>query len=227
MSLVHEWQLVAHQPAKLTAAQGAVALAIARRIKPGNTTEPIPQRTLESESVGVSSSRTIQRALVELQRLGLIKIQSRPGSRKPSLITWLLECPDNCQIDHAKGNAKKATRANPDTLTRSNPDTPLRSIKKERRGLLSFIEESLELSPKGDDHLGLAEALKDPTQRELIQTRAEQLAVKADNPEAYLKSITRDKPRDLLPRPPKQQAAPDYSHLRLEIQEALARKAAL
>jgi hypothetical protein len=78
----------------------------------------------------------------------------------------------------------------------------------------------------GDDHLALAEALKDPAQRELIQTRAEQLAVKADNPEAYLKSITRDKPRDLLPRAPKQKAAPDYSYLPLEIQEALVREAA-
>jgi hypothetical protein len=130
-------------------------------------------------------------------------------------------------MDHNSGNAKKATRPNPDTMTRPNSDPPLTRVKKERKGFLSFIEDSLELSNKTGDHLALSEALQDTSQRGLVLVKAENLANKGNNPEAYLKAIARDNPRHLLPDPPKLEPKPDYSYLPLAIQEALAREAAL
>jgi len=107
MSDIEEWQLVAHSPQTLSPAEGAVAAAIARRIKPGKISEPIPFRTLYAESIGVRSKATIQSALITLESLGFIQVSKPPkGSRLPSVITWALTCPPDCLIDHANGNKK-------------------------------------------------------------------------------------------------------------------------
>lgn len=234
MSLYKEWQLVAHAPKALTIAQGSVAVAIARRIKEVNQSEPIPQRTLVLESVGVSSRSTVQIAIVQLELLGIVRVRHYPGSRKPALITWTLECPDNCPIDHSMGNAKKAKSANPKSTslteprasTLTEPRASLTVNNKEGEKFLAFIENSLEKANKNDDQLSLSEALKDPKQRELIKAKAEQLSAQADSPESYLGAIARANPLHLLPRPPKAKPAPDTSHLPLFVREALAREEA-
>jgi hypothetical protein len=154
LSLKEEWQLVAHSALlSLTPAEGAVAQAIARRIRPNSPSEQLPFRTIYAESVGVTSKATIQRALEKLSGLGVIKLsQTASGSRSPRVITWLLECPAECELDHANGNRKlKTTRlereiealANKtpqsDTPTGLGHDTPhsvghLKKENKEREG---------------------------------------------------------------------------------------------
>jgi hypothetical protein len=232
LSYILEWQLVAHAPETITPAQGAVATAIARRIPPGKVSIRIPQRTLLAEAVGVNSKRTIQRALVELQILGVIGVQAAAtGSRKPDLVSWRLECPEGCQIDHINGNTKisaspkEATRPNPDTSTRPNPDTPLRSSNKREIGILGFIEKGLEsVETKSEAHLEIIAALADPEQKALIRQRAELLSLKAEqSPENYLAQIAISSPRKLLPKPPKAQEPPNLSHLPRELQESRLR----
>jgi len=230
LSIREEWQLVAHAPKELSPAEGAVAGAIARRIRLDRDSERIPQRTLLEESVGVSSKRTVQRALAELQILGVIRVDSSgAGSRKADLITWLLECPADCDKDHAKGNARRtkesATRPNPDTSTRPNPDTPLRSIKKRDRGVLGFVEEALvKVQERTEQQEALFIALSDPEQRSAIRTRAEHLAVRAEqNPENYLAQIALTSPHRLLPKAVAQEP-PDFSYLSYEEAEAALRK---
>lgn len=247
MSIREEWQLVAHSP-KITPATGSVAQAIARRIRPNKTSERIPQRTLLAESVGVSSKGTIKRALAELVELGVIRLEVSPkGSRKPSLITWSLECPQDCLMDHTKGNTKttkthlerqletlnseeeeKATHPNPETTTCPNPETALTSInKRERSSLISFIEKALnQIEQKTSEHQALIKALANSEEIALVQVRAEQIALKPhiDNPANYLGHITREEPWKLLPKPKPKQAPPDFSHLRPELREVLERK---
>lgn len=243
MSIREEWQLVAHSP-KVTPATGSVAQAIARRIRPGKSSEHLPQRTLLAESIGVSSKSTIKKALEELEELGVIRLEVSPkGSRKPSLITWALECPQDCLIDHNKGNAKSdkthlereldkaraenATRPNPQDTTRPNPQDTLTSIKKrERSSLISIIELALnELPEKTDLHQKLITALASSEELGNIQARAEQLALKAEHdPQRYLAAIATREPWKLLPKERPVQAPPDFSHLPKELREAQERK---
>ena len=235
MSIRESWQLVAHSPKALSPAHRCVADAIARRIIPGNLTQPIPQRTLLAES-GVKSKDTVQKALAALQVLGVITVKSRIGSRQADLITWLLECPQNCELDHSNANrrtkSERATRPTVQDMTRPTVQDALRSNKKERKGFLDFIQDSLELSNKTGDHVALSEALQNTSQRGLVLVKAEALANKGTNPEAYLKAIVRDNPRHLLPDPPKRKPELDYSHLPPEIAAIyrrldIAREAAL
>lgn len=245
MSIKEEWQLVAHNQ-DLTPAEGAVAQAIARRIKPGSQGEFLPIRTLLEESVGVRSKATIESALVRLSQLGLIQITKQPrGSRKPSLITWTLECPPDCLLDHAAGNKKasktaperqleelskatpeEATRPNPQDTTRPNPQDALRSKEIEREGYLSFIEEALEALPeKTERHKELLAGLADPETKKAIRFITEQLALKAEQDTyRYLKAIAQRHPWKFLPKPPTEQAPPDLSHLPPELREAQLRK---
>lgn len=244
MSLREEWQLVAHNK-DLTAAEGAVAQAIARRIKPGQTGEALPIRTLLAESVGVTSKSTIELALRKLEALGVIRVSKPPkGSRKPSVITWSLECPGDCQLDHSKANSKLSqtylerqfeeaqitepplvTRPDSQDTTRPDSQDTLRSKELEREGLLSFIEKTLTQveSPNPNQELLLA-GLRDKEKRQLIQFNAEQLALKAEqNSEGYLKAIVLNSPQKLLPKPAPIQSPPDYSHLPRELQDAYRR----
>jgi hypothetical protein len=240
LSLKEEWQLVAHSALlSLTPAEGAVAQAIARRIRPNSPSEQLPFRTIYAESVGVTSKATIQRALEKLSGLGVIKLsQTASGSRSPRVITWLLECPAECELDHANGNRKlKTTRlereiealANKtpqsDTPTGLGHDTPhsvghLKKENKEREGILSFIEKALSDNGQLDpNQRKLKEALEIPEQRALIQTRADLLAVKAQDVRAYLSAIALSNPEKLLPREAPKQSPPDYSHLSREMRE--------
>lgn len=246
MSIREEWQLVAHSP-KVTPATGSVAQAIARRIRPGKTSEHIPQRTLLAESIGVSSKGTVIRALKELEELGVIRLEiSAKGSRKPSLITWSLECPQDCLMDHTKGNTKTtkthlerelekleseereiATRPNPETTTRPNPETALTSIKnRERSSLISVVEKALnDLAEKTNQHQALIDALANGEELARVQARAEQLALKAEHdPQRYLAAIATREPWKLLPKEKPAQAPPDFSHLPRELREAQERK---
>ena len=241
MSLKEEWQLVAHSALlSLTPAEGAVAQAIARRIRPNSPSEQLPFRTIYAESVGVTSKATVQRALDKLGSLGVIRIpETVPGSRSPRVITWLLECPAECELDHANGNRKlKTTRLEREfealatqtpesnTPTGLGHDTPqpvghLKKEKKEREGILSFIEEALsesgQLNPKQRE---LKEALEIPEKRALIQAKAELQAVKAtDNVRNYISAIALSNPEKLLPRDLPKQSPPDYSHLSREMRE--------
>jgi hypothetical protein len=227
LSYIRFWQFIAHAPEELSAAERMVAVIIANRIKTGRASERIPQRTLLEES-GVRSKRTVQRALVELQILEVIRVDSSgAGSRKADLITWLLECPADCDKDHSKGNAKRtkerATRPNPDTSTRPNPDTPLRSSNKERdKSLLDYIEEALNKLPqKNPKQEELLSALADTSQRSGVRAAAELLAVKAEqSPENYLAQIAISSPHKLLPRAPRAAKAltpPDLRHLPREV----------
>ena len=240
MSLREEWQLVAHSALlALTPAEGAVAQAIARRIRPNSPSEQLPFRTIYAESVGVTSKRTIQRALEKLDSLGVIRIpKTAPGSRSPRVITWLLECPAECQLDHANGNRKLATTRlesefealaektpESDTPTGVGHDTPysvghLKKEKKEREGILSFIEKALseagELDPNQRE---LKEALENPEKRALVRTKADLLAIKAQDVRSYLSAIALRNPEKLLPRELPKQAPPDYSHLSREMRE--------
>jgi DNA-binding transcriptional MocR family regulator len=243
MSIREEWQLVAHAPTDLTPAEGSVAQAIARRIKPGQPSERIPQRTLYAESVGVKSKDTIKRALAKLEALGVIEVRTPPkGSRLPSVITWALECPGDCRQDHSNGNKKTArtvlerqleeleksesqntTRPTPQDTTRPTPQGALRSIKKERdRSLLDCIEEALKkVHSKTEGQEALEAALADSSLRAGVRTAAELLAVKAEqNPENYLAQIAISSPHKLLPRAPRTAKAltpPDLSHLPREV----------
>lgn len=246
MSIREEWQLVAHSP-DITPATGSVAQAIARRIRPGKAGERLPQRTLLAESVGVSSKGTVIKALKELEELGVIQLEIPPkGSRQPSRIVWALECPQDCLMDHNKGNAKtekthlerelekleseeseKATRPNPQTTTRPNPQTALTSInKRERSSLISIIEKTLEsLEVKTDQHQALMNALVNDEELGKVQTRAEQLALKAEHdPQRYLAAIATREPWKLLPKEKPAQAPPDFSHLPRQLREAQKRK---
>lgn len=231
MSYIEEWQLVAHKPKSLTLSQLAIAHAIARRL-PNADSVRIPQRTLLAES-GVKSSGTVVLGLTALEEAGLISITPAAiGSRKASLITWLLACPEDCRIDHQNANKKlpqktavqsesqDSSRSDSRSVTRPDSRSALRiDIKKERRGLLKLIDQELELiANKGEAHQRLLEALSDPEQAALIQARAEQLALKAKwNAESYLRDITREDPAALLPKPTAAQAPPNYSHLSPEL----------
>ena len=230
MSFKKEWQLVAHQP-DLTPAEGAVAQAIARRIKPDNLSERIPIRTLLAESVGVKSKDTIERALVKLESLGVIRLSKPPkGSRQATLISWVFSCPENCQIDHERGNKKlstpKATRPNPQDTTRPNPQDALRIKERERSSLVSLIYDTLkELPNPSSQHLDLLAAIDNPVEVAEIRARTEQLAIKANHdPHSYLKAIAISEPWKLRPKPKPAQAPPDFSHLPPEIAEAQRRK---
>jgi hypothetical protein len=242
MSLNEEWQLVAHNK-DLTAAEGAVAQAIARRIRPGNKSEPIPFRTLYAESVGVSSKETIKRALVRLEALGVIQVSKTPkGSRKPSVISWLLECPSECQLDHANGNRRAARtklerellelaetqHQNSDTPHSVGHDTPhsvgrFKKEKKEREGsLVSFIRETLlELENITPLQGQLLEALTDPQLAGQVRARAEHLILSKEpqDPYNYLAAIAKKDPQKLFPKPPATQAPPNLSHLPPGIRE--------
>jgi hypothetical protein len=232
LSYREEWQLVAHTPKTLTPAQGAVLSAIARRISPKTLKSAIPQRTLYAESVGVKSKDTITRALIELQILGVIRVEpAARGSRKPDLISWTLECPEGCQLDHWNGNtqraksSEKATRPTPQGETRPTPQGALRSSNKREIGILDFIEKGLgSVETKSEAHLEIIAALADPEQKALIRQRAELLSLKAEqSPENYLAQIAISSPRKLLPKPPKAQEPPDLSHLPRELQESRLR----
>jgi len=244
MSIKEEWQLVAHQP-DLTPAEGAVAQAIARRIKPQGQSLPIPIRTLLAESVGVKSKATIESALARLEALGVIRL-AKPlkGSRLPSVISWSLECPGECQLDHARGNTrlpetrlerelaqassehlKETTRPNPQDTTRPNPQDALTIKERERSSLVSFIAETIEALPsQSSKHKELLEALETP-EVAAIRQRAEMLLIKADlDPWNYLRAIVTKSPHQLMPKPQASQAPPDFSHLAPEIAEAQRRK---
>lgn len=233
MSITHEWQLVAHAP-KMSPASGAVANAIARRIRPDKDREPIPQRTLLVESIGVQSKRTIERALSDLKELGVIDI--KPGfQRKPNLIVWRLECPENCNINHERGNAQKEirdkTRPNPVQLC-PNPDDPLTSVNNREKGEIFFeVEKALtQLKEPNGYQLKLIEGLKDKTQRPLIRIRLDELALKADkNATNYCKSIALEEPWQLLPKEKAPQKPPNFDNyplqLRAEIEENYLREA--
>jgi hypothetical protein len=242
MSLYEEWQLVAHNK-DLTAAEGAVAQAIARRIRPGNNSEPIPFRTLYAESVGVSSRETIKRALVRLEALGVIQVsKTLKGSRNPRVISWLLECPRECELDHANGNRRAAktklereflelSQTEPQELRHSHSvghDTPtpvgrFKKEKKEREGsLVSFIRETLlELDRNTPLQEQLLEATTDPQLAGEVQARAEQLIVskEPENPYNYLAAIAKKDPHKLFPKPQTTQAPPNLSHLPAGIRE--------
>lgn len=242
MSLKEEWQLVAHNK-DLTPAEGAVAQAIARRIRPGNNSEPIPFRTLYAESVGVSSKETIKRALVRLEALGVIQVSKTPkGSRKPSVISWVLACPSECQLDHANGNRRAAKTKlerefleaqltkpqDSDTPHSVGHDTPhsvghLKKEKKEREdSYISFIRETLleqaELNPNQSN---LLEALIDPEEVGKVRARAEQIVLDKSpaDPFSYLAAIAKRDPYKLLPKPQATQAPPNLSHLPAGIRE--------
>jgi hypothetical protein len=240
LSLKEEWQLVAHSALlSLTPAEGAVAQAIARRIRPNSPSEELPFRTIYAESVGVTSKATVQRALEKLASLGVIRIpKTAPGSRSPRVITWLFECPAECELDHANGNRRlKTTRlereleALADKTPESNTptglghDTPhsvghLKKENKEREGILSFIEKALSEAGQLDpNQRELKEALKSPEKREAIRAKAELMAIKAQDVRAYLSAIATNSPEKLLPRALPKQAPPDYSHLPREIRE--------
>jgi hypothetical protein len=236
MSFREEWQLVAHQP-DLTPAEGAVAQAIARRLKPDSESVLIPLRTLLAESVGVRSKDTIERALIKLESLGVIQvIKPRPGSRQPSKVRWLLTCPEGCEQDHSRANerlrpvkdspSQKATRPNPQDKTRPNPQDALRSKERERSSLVSFIEQTLsELPNPSALHLELLAALENPAEVELVRARADLLFMKAEQDgHAYLKAIITSSPHKLKPKPTPEQAPPDFSHLAPEIAAAQMRK---
>jgi hypothetical protein len=214
MTLRDEWQLVAHKPKSLTLSQLAIAHAIARRL-PNADSVRIPQRTLLAES-GVKSSGTVVLGLTALEEAGLISITPAAiGSRKASLITWLLACPEDCRIDHQNANKKlpqktavqsesqDSSRSDSRSVTRPDSRSALRiDIKKERRDFFSFIEEELSaIETQTQDHQDLAKALSDPEQHSQVRERAELLSAKATiAPEAYLKRIVRDDPKQLLPR---------------------------
>jgi hypothetical protein len=223
LSYIRFWQFIAHAPEELSAAERMVAVIIANRIKTGRASERIPQRTLLEES-GVRSKRTVQRALVELQILEVIRVDAgQPGSRQADLITWLLECPADCNKDHAKGNARRTKDTSPrptsDTSPRPTSDTPLRTSNKERdKSLLDYIEEALNKLPqKNPKQAELLSALADPSQRPGVRAAADLLAVKAEqSPENYLAQIAISSPHKLLPRAPRAAKAltpPDLSHL--------------
>ena len=243
MSLNEEWQLVAHNK-DLTPAEGAVAQAIARRIRPGNNSEPIPFRTLYAESVGVSSKETIKRALVRLEALGVIQVSKTPkGSRKPSVISWVLACPGECQLDHANGNRRAAktklereflelSQAQPqesDTPHSVGHDTPhsvgrFKKEKKEREGsLVSFLRETLlELENITPLQGQLLEALTDPQLAGEVRTRAEQLIISKEpqDPYSYLAAIAKKDPQKLFPKPQATQAPPSFDYLPPQLREA-------
>jgi hypothetical protein len=244
MSFIQEWQLVAHTPKDLTPAEGAVLTAIARRIRPGNNSEEIPFRTIYAESVGVKSKDTIKRALEHLEALGVIQVSKSPrGSRRPSTITWALECPLECALDHANGNRKatktklekefeaveleSATRPTPQDTTRPTPQDTLRSKERERTDLVSFVRETLlELAELTPQQTQLLEALTDPEEAGKVRTRAEEFLIDKDpsDPWAYLAAIARKDPQRLFPKPQLTQAPPNLSHLPAEIREAQLRK---
>lgn len=235
MSTTLEWQLVAHSQ-DLTLAEGSVAQAIARRIRPGNQSEPIPFRTLYAESVGVKSKETIKNALIRLETLGVIQVSKQPkGSRKPSVIHWVLACPGECQLDHAKGNTKTATTllekeflaretsklSESDTPQPLGHDTPqplghLKKLKERDSSLVSFIAETLlEIENPTPSQVALLEALGKPETSGLVRARAEQIIV-SKNPESvysYLKAVVLKTPHSLLPKPAITQAPPGLGHL--------------
>lgn len=238
MSIKLEWQLVAHNEG-LTAAEGAVAQAIARRIRPDNEAsgERIPIRTLYAESVGVKSKDTIERALARLISLGIIQVRKPgKGSRQASVITWALQCPEGCQLDHANGNTRiktgkestspKATRPNPQDATRPNPQDALRSKERERDPLVSFISQTLkELPNPTPQHLELLSGLDNPEELAEIRTRAKFYLNEADYDEfSYLRKIITNSPTRLKPKPKPEQAPPDFSHLPPELAAAQMRK---
>jgi len=214
------------------------------RIRPNKSSERIPQRTLLAESPGVSSKGTIRPALNQLIEAGVIVEHTQPkGSRSSNLITWALECPADCLMDHTKGNAKtdkthlerelekleteKATRPNPQTTTRPNPQTALTIVnKRERSSLISIVEKALnELPEKTDQHQALINALEIPDELAKVQARAELLALKAEtNLDGYLAAIAANNPWKLLPKEAPRQAPPDLSHLPPAIREAQERK---
>jgi hypothetical protein len=235
LSITLEWQLVAHSQ-DLTPAEGAVASAIARRIRPGNQSEPIPFRTLYAESVGVSSKETIKRALIRLEALGVIQVSKQPkGSRKPSVISWVLTCPQECQLDHAKGNTRASatplekeflkreanTAPDSDTPHSVGHDTPhsvghLKKLKEREGSLVSFIRETLlELENPSPLQAQLLAAAQDLKTSGLVNTQAE-LIIVSKNPEStysYLKAITLKDPHKLLPKPSVSEPSPAFTHL--------------
>jgi hypothetical protein len=239
LSYILEWQLVAHYKA-LTPAQGAVATAIARRILPGSVSERIPFRTLYAESIGVQSKETVKVALARLEELGVIRISKEPpGSRRPSVITWTLECPPECQSDHSKANTRlnktrlerereplesEPLEANPEQVEDSfasyslGHDTPQllgrfkKDKKREKSFLISCIEKALDqVAEKTPSHRELGAALASPEGAQQVRVAAELLVVNATSPEAYLIKVATKNPERLLPRAPKAQQLPDLS----------------
>lgn len=214
MTLTDEWQLVAHKPKSLTLSQLAIAHAIARRL-PNADSVRIPQRTLLSES-GVKSSGTVVLGLTALAEAGLISITpGAVGSRKASLITWLLTCPEDCRIDHQNANKKlpqkaavqsepeESSRSDSRSATRPDSRSALRiDIKKERKDFFSFIEKELSLiADQTQDHSDLLKALQDLELRPEVEEKAELLSAKATiSPDSYLRRIVRDDPKQLLPK---------------------------
>lgn len=228
MSIKEEWQLVAHKPKTLTLSQLAIAHAIARRL-PNAESVRIPQRTLLQES-GIKSSGTVVLALKALEEAGLIKVTpSVVGSRKANLITWLLTCPEGCQVDHQNANTRipkkpispsgpeKSSRSENRGVSRSENRSALRIDKKEREGsLVSFIRETLlELDSPSPLQAQLLEAAQDLKTSGLVNTQAE-LIIVSKNPESaysYLKAIALKDPHKLLPKPAITQAPQSFEHL--------------
>lgn len=245
MSLKEEWQLVSHSKdlKDLTPAEGSVAQAIARRIRPGQDSQAIPIRTLYAESVGVRSKSTIEKALVGLEYLGVIKV-SKParGSRQPSVITWVLACPEGCSLDHANGNTKlkpaaqtraklqeteNPTRPTPQDTTRPTPQDTLRSKERERRSLVSFIRETLLEQPEITHHQAqLLEATNDQELAGQVRARAEQILIDKEpsDPWSYLAAIAKKNPQKLFPKPPTTQAPPSFDYLPPELRESALAK---
>jgi hypothetical protein len=90
---------------------------------------------------------------------------------------------------------------------------------------LGFVEEALvKVQERTEQQEALFIALSDPEQRSAIRTRAEHLAVRAEqNPENYLAQIALTSPHRLLPKAVAQEP-PDFSYLSYEEAEAALRK---
>jgi len=221
MSLREEWQLKAHSP-KMNLATALVALAVASRIDPTRLSVKIPQRTLLAESVAITSRNTISKALNELQALGVIHRSKRAqGSRNATLITWVLQCPENCQIDHDRGNARKSkapttrspiehsypqpTPTNAHSLSHDTL-TDWGALTKEQlreKGVLAFTYEVLQtIKEPTETHRALLSALRDRDNRLIVESKAEEIANSASsNWQSYLRKFIVDTPNKLLPKP--------------------------
>lgn len=222
MCFIKYWQLVAHSP-KLSPAAGSIAGLIAMRIKKGKDSERIPQRTLYIESPGISSKRTIRPVLEQLIAAGVIAEHRQPeGSRKSSLITWTLECPPGCQIDHYGGNTKlkkqppESSKNSPEMTSSETADCPTTKTadcpttktaltsKQEREGEAFFehIKTSLlAIQNRTKKHEALLIALDRKDLRNELLDKIENYLTKSDsNPKNFLITVATDTPWKLTPK---------------------------
>lgn len=249
MAFIQEFQLLAHSPKRLTHAQRLVAHVIAMRTLPNADSLAIPFRTLCKET-NINSKSTMARALETLEALAVIRIQKQPpGSRKPSLIFWTLECPLDCQMDHARGNAKtpkthlerelqKAKKLSPQIAThRENEDTTLRenedalrsSNKREGAAFLEPIKTwLLGMEIRTKRHEALLNAIQDPGSQKEVISLIEEAAKKSNKDEAnYLITVASNSPWKLTPKSAAIDTPQDLSNMPPEIQEAALRAEAL